>query len=419
MNPVFIFFYDIAIRIYGALIWFASWRNEKAKRWIEGRKNLLQLIQNSIQSGDKIIWMHCASVGEFEQGRPVIEKLKQKFPEKKILLTFFSPSGYELRKNYSGADYVFYLPLDTRRNAKQFISIVNPELAIFVKYEFWFHFLNSLNKKNIPAILVSGIFRPQQFFFSWYGKSFLKVLRTFKKIFVQDVDSLQLLSSNGFLNAELSGDTRFDRVIDVKNNFTAIPPLERFCSNSKVIVAGSTWAADEDLLIDFINHHPENNCKWIFVPHEVNEAGISSLEKKLLGNAVRFSKSSESDSEKKFLIVDQVGMLSRIYHYADVAYVGGGFGKGIHNILEAAVYGVPVIFGPNHSKFREAVEITEKKFCFSIQNENQLADIVSQLFSNEKFYSACSSGCEKYVSEKSGATEQVVNYITNKIFSSQ
>lgn len=413
MNSLFLFTYDLAIQFYAMSIRVAALFIPKARLWLSGRKNLLQQIKQTVTPHDNLIWMHCASVGEFEQGRPVIEKLKKENPDSKVLLTFFSPSGYELRKYYSGADYIFYLPLDTKKNAKAFIEIINPCLAIFVKYEFWFHHLNELHEKNIQAILISGIFRREQIFFKWYGKSFQSVLKSFKTVFVQDKNSLELLQQFGISNTKLSSDTRFDRVIQIKNEAKQFPEIEKFCGDKKIIVAGSTWQEDEKILLQAIRNF--SDYKLIIAPHEISDAHISNLLNQLGEKATRYSQLQNANSEKQFLVIDNVGMLSSLYHYGTIAYVGGGFGKGIHNILEAAVYGIPVLFGPNYKKFKEANDLVVEQYCYTIQTESEFTLKVNQLLSDKKLYEQSVTGCTNYVQSKTGATEQIVQYIHKEI----
>lgn len=416
MNPVFIFIYDLAIQFYLLAIRISSLFTSKAKLFIEGRKNLFSELKSTINKDDFIVWMHCASVGEYEQGRPVIEKLKAENQNLKVLLTFFSPSGYAQRKNISSADYIFFLPVDTKKNAEEFIGIINPRLAIFVKYEFWFHHLNELKKKNIPAVLISGIFRNEQLFFKWYGKPFLSIIKSFKKIFVQNKNSLALLSEFGLTNAVLSSDTRFDRVLQIKNNAKQFTEIKKFCGDCKIIIAGSTWPNDEKILIQFIQQQKNSDLKWIIAPHEISEKHVGALIYQLGEKAIRYSQIQNATTDKQFLVIDNIGMLSSIYRFASIAYIGGGFGKGIHNILEATVYGVPVLFGPNYKKFKEAIDLIQTKSCFSIQNENEFSTITNQLLTDKHFYSGCSAGCIDYVKNNSGATDQIVQYITKEIF---
>ena len=416
MDSAFVFIYDLAIQFYLLAIRVSSSFNPKAKQFINGRKNLLNEIKDAIHKNEYIVWMHCASVGEYEQGRPVIEKLKAENNNIKVLLTFFSPSGYLQRKNSSEADYIFYLPIDTKKNAENFIRIINPQFVIFVKYEFWFHHLIELKKKNIPTILISGIFRREQLFFRWFGKPFLAVIKSFNKIFVQDKNSFALLNEFALTNAVLSSDTRFDRVLQVKNNSKQFPEIEKFCFDNKVIIAGSTWPEDEKLLIQFITQQKKSGLKWIIAPHEISEKHIGSLINQLGEKTIRFSQIQNASNDKQFLVIDNIGMLSSNYQYGTIAYVGGGFGKGIHNILEASVYGVPVLFGPNYKKFREANDLIQTESCFSIQNENEFDFKINQLLNDKKLYSECSIGCYDYVKNNSGATDQIVQYIKKEIF---
>ena len=416
MNRIYIFLYDLAIQIYYLGIQISSPFNSKAKQWLVGRKGLLNDIKNTINVNDKIIWIHCSSVGEFEQGRPVIERLKTEYENLKILVTFFSPSGYAQRNKITDANYIFYLPLDTKKNAKEFIRITNPQLVIFVKYEFWFHFLNETSKKNIPALLISGIFRKNQLFFKWYGFPFLSLLKSFSKIFVQDNNSLILLEKYNLSNTVISSDTRFDRVLKVKNNAKTFIDIEKFCGDNKIIIAGSTWPEDEKILLQTIQYLKNSDLKWIIAPHEISEKHISALLNSLGEKAIRYSQLSNSKSNKQFLVIDNIGMLSSIYRYATIAFIGGGFGKGIHNILESTVFGVPVLFGPNYEKFREAKDLIDQQICFSINNSDQLSIYINRLLNDNKLYNNCSTGCSAYVENNSGATEQIMKYITTEIF---
>ncbi len=415
MNSIFIFLYDLAIQFYWFAIRISSLFHPKAKQFIAGRKNLFNEIKNIIKEQDYIVWMHCASVGEYEQGRPVIEKLKAENQNCKVVLSFFSPSGYAQRKNISDADYIFYLPIDTKNNAAKFISVLKPQLAIFVKYEFWFHHLNELKKKNIPVVLISGIFRREQLYFKWFGKPFLSVIKSFNKIFTQDINSLELLNEFGFNNAVLSSDTRFDRVLQVRNNAKQFPEIEKFCGDEKIIIAGSTWPEDEKILIQFIQQQKNSELKWIIAPHEISEKHISNLINQLGEKAIRFSQIQKATIENQFLVIDNIGMLSSIYRYGTIAYVGGGFGKGIHNILEAAVLGIPVLFGPNYKKFREAKDLIQMQSCFSIRNEKEFHSKINQLLIDKKLYNQCSDGCTDYVKKNSGATEQIVKFLNKEI----
>jgi len=408
-----IFIYTLGIRIA------ASW-NPKARLWIEGRKDIFRKLENACgKFKGKTIWMHCASLGEFEQGRPLLEAIRHAYPKHTLLLTFFSPSGYEIRKNYAGADIVFYLPADSPENAKNFIEITHPELAIFIKYEFWFHYLTALKSKHIPSLLVSAIFRKGQPFFKPYGRFWRQMLGCYNQLFVQDKGSFELLESAGFgANTTISGDTRFDRVIAVANNHTDIPEITRFCGNSDVIVAGSTWLEDEELLAHYANQHPE--IKFIIAPHEIDEAHLLELEK-LFKNAIRFSvyapedetqELNESYALQNILIMDNMGMLSKLYHYATLTYIGGGFGgAGIHNILEAVVYGKPVLFGPVNQKSREAQDLLESGAAFTVLNALELESLLDLLLKDKEKCTRLGKIAADYVRKESGATVKIMDYI--------
>jgi 3-deoxy-D-manno-octulosonic-acid transferase len=397
----------------------SSW-NPKARLWINGRRNIFTLLEKNLSnSGGKTIWMHCASLGEFEQGRPLLEAIKDAYPTCKILLTFFSPSGYEIRKNYAGADFVCYLPADSKKNAQRFLQIIRPELAIFIKYEFWYHYLTQLKENNIPTLLVSAIFRDSQPFFKSYGGFWRKMLSCYRYIFVQDSNSFELLRNIGFeKNAAISGDTRFDRVIAIAENEINLPIINTFCKNQDVIVAGSTWIEDEEVIDHYANNHPE--IRFIIAPHEIHEVHILEVEK-LFRNAVRYSSLTENMPEKKLaeilsgkhiLIMDNMGMLSKLYYYATVTYVGGGFGgAGIHNILEAAVYGKPVLFGPVNQKSREAQDLQELGAAISIQSAIELEKNLNILFTDKDKCKALGKLASGYVYKESGATMKIIAFI--------
>lgn len=373
------FFYNLSIYIFGFAIYLAAFYNSKAKLWLEGRKNIFKKLRKAIDPNARIIWFHIASLGEFEQGRPVIEGLRQRFPEYKILLTFFSPSGYEVRKNYAAADYIFYLPLDTQSNAKKFIEIVKPKMAVLVKYEFWINYINELSKHEIPVYSISSIFRPNQHFFKWYGKPFVKALKKINYFFVQNEESKKLLNSVCIENVIISGDTRFDRVMENIASVKAIPQIEKFKQNKPLFIAGSTWPKDEELIIDLILQ-ADLGYKFIIAPHQIQEQKTNELIKKLKGKAVRYSQAEQQDvSMATVMIIDNIGMLTSIYQYGNIAYVGGGFGAGIHNILEPAVFMMPVLFGPNYHKFQEAHDLIKIKAAFVINNPQELIEVFQQL----------------------------------------
>src|SRR6056297_2531624 len=349
--------YYIIIQGFNLLTRIASVFNHKARLFVNGRKNIFKELRE-FSNGQKVAWFHCASLGEFEQGRALIEKLKQEYPNYRILLTFFSPSGYEIRKDYKFADHVTYLPLDTPQNAHKFIKLVKPDKAFFIKYEFWYFFLRELKNSHVDTYLVSGIFRKDQYFFKWYGKGFRKMIDWFDYIFVQDKPSYDLLQSYDYKNIALSGDTRLDRVIELVNNAKEMPLIETFKQNQLLLVAGSTWPKDDELLIKFYKEH-QKPFKMIIAPHEVHSSNINRLIDNLKEyNIIKYSDANKNNiSKADVLIIDSIGLLSALYRYGEFAYIGGGFGKGIHNLLEAATYGIPVIFGPNYQKFKEAHEL--------------------------------------------------------------
>lgn len=356
------------------------------------------------------IWIHCASLGEFEQGRPVIESLREDYPDYKIVVTFFSPSGYEIRKNYNGADAVFYLPADSARNAKKFIEAVSPSLVVWIKYDYWYHYLTTLKTKKIPVLLVSGIFRESQPFFKWYGSLWRNMLSAFNHLFVQNEHSLHLIQPIVQKRVSANGDTRFDRVIDIAKEFKEIDIIKNFCGNSTVIVAGSTWEEDEAQLVHFVNARPE--VKFIIAPHEITNTHLVDVQKKFK-HSVLFSELIDNTSEASHvLIIDNIGMLSRIYKYATIAYVGGGFNStGIHNILEAAVYGLPVVFGPVYEKFEEAKALVNLNAAFSFTNAPGLEKILKELLDDEAYLIKCGAVARNYVQANSGATKRIMDYI--------
>jgi 3-deoxy-D-manno-octulosonic-acid transferase len=354
--------------------------------------------------------MHCASLGEFEQGRPVIEAIKKLKPDYRIILTFFSPSGYEIRKNYSLADHVCYLPPDTPVNARKFISAINPACAIFVKYEFWHNYSTVLEKNGIPVYLISGIFRGNQHFFKWYGTFFRKILLRFSHIFVQDEGSLELLKGIGIENVTVAGDTRFDRVVGIADSAKPIPAIELFIGNEKVFLAGSSWRQDEEIIAKYINLQP-GRMKWIFAPHEIDRSNIDRIVKLFDCGVVRFSELSGENSGARVLVIDNIGMLSAAYRYAYIAEVGGGFGKGIHNVLEAACWGIPVLFGPNYIKFREAVELIGCNGATSFSGYDEFASIMNNWLTDKDLYAEASRRAGQYVRANTGATGKILQKI--------
>lgn len=403
------FFYNLSILFYRLLVSIASIFNPKARLWIKGRQNIFQTIQSKIQDNNsKIIWFHCASLGEFEQGRPVIEKIKETYSDYKILLTFFSPSGYEIRKNYNKADYIFYLPIDTPSNAKKFIKTIKPSAAFFIKYEFWYNYLSELKKQNIPTFLISGIFRENHYFFKPYASWFRKQLNNFDYFFVQNKTSQNLLNSIGIKNVTISGDTRFDRVFQIAKQVNEIEIVRLFCESKKTIIAGSTWEKDEKIISAF----DFSNYKLIIAPHEIGGNHISSIETLFKSKkTIRYSSATiESIQQYEILIIDNIGMLSSLYQYGAIAYIGGGFGAGIHNILEPATFGLPVIFGPNYSKFTEAKELIKLGGAFSINSEIEFKKSI-EIISSENKLSEASSISKNYVKQNIGATDSILNSI--------
>ena len=404
------FFYTIFLNLYVTGIKVLSIWNPKARLWINGRKKS-SFINVKNNTDTKTVWMHCASLGEFEQGRPVIENIKNQYRQVKIVLSFFSPSGYEIQKNYTGADTVIYLPIDSKANAKKMIAAINPSLVLWVKYEYWFYYLEELKQQNIPLLLVSGIFRNSQPFFKWYGTAWQKALACFTHFFVQDKASQNLLTSIGInKNVTVSGDTRFDRVIEIAGKFEHIPLMKEYCGESKVIVAGSTWEEDEEELIHYVKANPQ--IKFIIAPHEIDADNLKDVQKKFAGSIFYSTLLNTQSLSSNVLIIDNVGMLSRLYHYADITYVGGGFGdEGVHNVLEAAVYGKPVIYGPEFEKFKEAIELTDCNGGFSIDNALELEKVFEELWQNEQLLKTAGEAAKNYVYSNSGATKKIMGYI--------
>jgi len=435
---VSIFFYTIFLWLYKTGIRTVSPWNPKAKLWTDGRKNLLEQVGSlKLEKGDQVIWMHCASLGEFEQGRPIIERLRKQDARNKVVLTFFSPSGYEIRKDYKGADYIFYLPADSKNNARLFIDAIKPSLVLWIKYDYWFYYLSELKRRDIPILLISAVFRDDQPFFKWYGKLHRYMLDCFTQLFVQTEESKKILATLGISdNVCIVGDTRFDRVTEIARQFTAIPIVEYFCGDKKVIVAGSTWEEDEEELDHYANTHPD--IKFIIAPHEIDEAHLKEIES-LFHESVRYSAlerqltvdSSQQLTENtvaklstvnrqlstpNVLIIDNIGMLSRLYKYATIAYVGGGFGDdGVHNVLEAAVYGKPVVFGPVIEKYFEAMELADCGGGIVIDSALEAEAVFDRLFNNPEEYRFACEAASSYVYGKKGATEIIVRYIQENL----
>jgi 3-deoxy-D-manno-octulosonic-acid transferase len=405
------FLYNISIYIYTGLVHLAAFFNPKAKKWVNGRRDIFKNIQSQIDVTQKHIWFHTASLGEFEQGRPVMEQFRKEFPDHKIVLTFFSPSGYEIRKNYEGADHIFYLPADTKRNSRRFLDLINPQMVFFIKYEFWFNYINQIRRKNIPLYFFSVKFRPRQYFFTWYGGWFRNNLKMIDKIFVQDKSSLQLLQSAGYKNGFVSGDTRFDRVLSVAEQKRSFPLVDAFTKNSVVMIAGSTWPPDEAMLVQLINSNT-SNVKYIIAPHEIEKERIDKLQSGISAVSVKLSEASmENVTNARVLIIDNIGILLHLYQYADFSYIGGGFGKNVHNILEAATFGVPVVFGPNYHKFQEIIDLIALGGAFPVTNYQEFTSALLKLQNENDFRKFCSDICRNFVRDSAGATEIILKNI--------
>ena len=408
--------YNAGIYGYNALIRIASFTgNQKAKQWLAGRKKLFTDIR-SLKAEAKTAWFHCASLGEFEQGRPVIEAFRREHPGYQIVLTFFSPSGYHVRKNYSQADYIYYLPADTPGNARRFTEMIKPDIAFFIKYEFWFNYLNELKKNNTPTYLVSGIFRKKQHFFKWYGAWFRRQLKVFDKFFVQDNASYRLIESILPGKSVITGDTRFDRVTTIARQAKAFPDIERFKSQHPVFLAGSSWPEDEEVFLPHLLEAVENKgIKLIIAPHEVDEQRINKLMKYLTPEAIRYSQANRDFSDKKILVIDSIGLLSHLYQYGDMAYIGGGFGEGIHNTLEAAAFGLPVMFGPNYHKFREAKELIHHEAAFPVKNKEDFSRLFTEVFLNGDSRKEAGKRAQQYVQMKKGGTRIILEHVSHRV----
>lgn len=401
--------YNFVIFLLRLGVHIAAFFNPKAKAFVTGRKNVFAKLSDAFRNNAApVIWVHCASLGEFEQGRPVIERLKSEFGNAKILLTFFSPSGYEVRKHYPHADVITYLPSDTRKHARRLVQTVRPALAIFVKYEFWYHYANALRNRHVQAISISAIFRKDQLFFQPYGGFYRGILENFSFFFVQNDESLRLLRSIGIERCQRAGDTRFDRVYQVVQQAEEIPLAGRFKNGQKLMVVGSSWPEDMDVLAPFIN---ENKMKFIVAPHEISETSLANVERLLQVKSIRYSSAANTPVEDcTVLLIDNIGMLSRLYRYGEFAYVGGAFGKGLHNILEAACYGVPILFGNrNYQKFQEAVDLINRGGAFDVADYTDLKGKYEMLNLPENFLLACEV-TRQYVEENLGATEKIMQY---------
>ena len=407
--------YNIIIYLYLLGVAIASLFNEKVRKMWRGERDAFRVLKEKVDPQARYVWFHAASLGEFEQGRPLMEELKRQHPELKILLTFFSPSGYEVRKNYEGADIICYLPLDTIRNARKFLRLIRPEMAFFIKYEFWYNYLHILKHRGVPVYSVSSIFRESQVFFRWYGRQYGRVLSCITHFYVQNEISKQLLAKIGLTNVTITGDTRFDRVLQIKEQAKRLAVVEAFVKDAPyVFVAGSSWPPDEEIFIKYFNEHKD--WKLIIAPHVIGEDHLKQIEKLLEGRKVIRYKEAEKDSSVSFsdcdvLIINCFGLLSSIYHYGTVTYVGGGFGVGIHNVLEAAVWNVPVIIGPNNKRFQEAQELMANGGCFEINNYEDFESLMTRFTNDQKFLEEASQKAGKYVKGKAGATQLILSNI--------
>lgn len=402
--------YHIAIYLYLIGVAILSLFNRKVKKMWKGEREAVKTLREKVDPNAKYIWFHAASLGEFEQGRPLIEYIRNHYPSYKILLTFFSPSGYEVRKDYEHADIVCYLPLDTVFNARRFLNAIRPSMVFFIKYEFWYNYLHILKKRNIPVYSVSSIFRPNQIFFRWYASEYRKVLKCFTHFFVQNEKSKELLSTIGIYNVDVVGDTRFDRVLDIKEQAKDLPLVQAFIANKLTFVAGSSWAPDEQIFIKYFNEHP--NWKLIIAPHVVNKEHIESIKAQISGRVVLYSEASKADVETAdCMIIDCYGLLSSIYRYGNIAYVGGGFGVGIHNVLEAAVWNIPVIFGPNNRNFMEARNLIAASGGFEISSYANFEALMQRFSQSPAFLEQSGNNAGQFVKDFTGATTRVLSHI--------
>lgn len=402
--------YNIAIYVYLFAVKVVALFKEKPSKMVKGHREVFEILRNKIDRNARYIWFHAASLGEFEQGRPLIERIRKEYPEYKILQTFFSPSGYEVRKNYEGADIVCYLPFDTPGNIRKFMELANPCMAFFIKYEFWQNYLNALYEKGIPVYSVSSIFRPSQIFFRWYGKDYRKVLKKFTHLFVQNEVSKQLLAGIGVDKVTVAGDTRFDRVLDICAAAKQLPLVQKFKGDALTFVAGSSWGPDEEIFIQYFNNHPE--VKLVIAPHVVSDGHLKEIISKLQCTSIRYTQATEENvSDARCLIIDCYGLLSSIYRYGEISYVGGGFGVGIHNVLEAAVYGIPVVFGPNNKKFREAQHLLEKKGGFEIKDYKDFECLLDKLLADKTYLEQSGKAAGDYVKYNAGALDKIMQSI--------
>ena len=401
--------YNICIALYAALVRLISPFHKKARQWSSGRKGLTERLKAAIGEGDRIVWIHVSSLGDFEQGRPVVDYVHTHYPDYKILLTFYSPAGYEVRKNYPNADYVSYIPVDTPRRVRRFLDVVKPEVAIFVKYEFWLNILAELRRRKIRTYIVSAIFRRNSIFFNLFGGIWREALRTFETLFVQDEHSKALLAEIGIENVVVAGDTRFDRVITIADEAKRVDVVEEFKGDKRLFVAGSTWGPDEEILVPLINENPD--IKFVVAPHEMDESRIERILREVKGGAVRYTQLPSDFADSQVLVLDTVGLLSRVYGSAEWAYVGGGFGVGIHNTLEAAVYGMPVAFGPKYRKFKEARDLIALRAGRSVSSTEELKSWFDELKEDGDYLARLAALAKVYVGQHRGVTERIIEKI--------
>lgn len=400
-------FYTLGIRVFGLLVWLAAPFRRSARLWVEGRKGWHRRLREDIRESGSLVWFHAASLGEFEQGRPIIERVREAYGDHRVLLTFFSPSGFEVRKDYEKADFVHYLPLDTPGNAKRFLDAVRPRLAVFIRYEYWYNFLWAMFRRGIPVVMVSSVFRKDQIFFKPYGAWTRNALRRISHFFVQNEESLALLGSIGVENKSLSGDTRFDRVWAASREKREFPLVERFLGGRKCLMAGSTWPFDDRLLKNILPAFPD--LKFVVVPHHVDEANIGRIVDLFEHRATLYTRGEDQDLESvQVLVVDTIGMLTYLYRLADITYVGDGFGAGIHSVLEPAAFGMPIFFGPNYRDFQEAVDLVERGGAFAVRDQEELVQGIRRFADDENARGKAGRICRDYIEEKRGATERVM-----------
>ena len=407
--------YNFAVQLSALFLKLIALFHPKIKLFVDGRKEVMSYLKKNISEGDSIIWVHTASLGEFEQGLPIIEQLKKNYPEYRILVTFFSPSGYEVKKNTAAADLVTYLPMDTKKNAIKFLDLVNPKLVIFVKYEIWPNYLRALSQRNIPTLLISALFKENQIYFKSYGGFMRKALHNFTHIFVQDTKSIELLSKINIKNTAISGDTRFDRVIEILERDNNLAFMENFKNGAKTLVAGSTWPDDEEVLVPYINTG-ESSLKFVLAPHNIKPEHINKLKSSINKKTILYSELENKDlSAYEVLIIDTIGLLTKIYSYAEISYVGGGFATGLHNTLEPAVYGIPVIIGPSFKGFKEAEDLVNKGGVLVVKSPAEFFTLVNDLLKDEEHLKRTGDINSTYVSENKGASIQIMAYVRTLI----